>query len=97
MKIKYKVILHVNFTYIFPRYTSTFLFPCRVDFADSAHLFRWRLVLGEHDISKTEGTETIHKITEVIRHPHFTVSTLTYSNDVALLKISPQATVHTPK
>ena len=73
---------------------STFLFPYRVDFAESAHLSRWRLVLGEHDVSKTEGTETFHSVTQVIRHPDFTVPTQTYSNDVALLKISPQATVY---
>ena len=75
-------------------YVSTFLFSCRVDFAASAHLFRWRLVLGEHDVSITEGTETFHSVTQVIRHPAFTVPTETYSNDVALLRISPQATVH---
>ena len=71
------------------------LLPCReLDLAATANLHRWEIVLGEHDLTIVSGTETRHSVTQVIRHPGHTVPTETFSNDIALLRISPQAKVH---
>ena len=45
-----------------------------------------RVVVGEHDRSKTEGTESIWAIDRVFIHPYYDVGKQ-YTNDIALIRL----------
>ncbi|XP_066457809.1 trypsin-3-like [Eleutherodactylus coqui] len=49
----------------------------------------FQVVLGEHDITKYEGTEQVIDVYKAIKHPHFNTETL--DNDIMLIKLAKRA------
>ncbi|XP_028261104.1 elastase-1-like [Parambassis ranga] len=48
----------------------------------------WRVVLGEHDLNRNDGTEQIRDVTRVYIHPKWDSSRLDLGFDIALLKLA---------
>ncbi|KAL0977933.1 hypothetical protein UPYG_G00163470 [Umbra pygmaea] len=54
----------------------------------------YRVVLGEHILNTSEGTEQIMKVSQVIIHPNWSFKDRFEGYDIALLKLSTEATLN---
>ncbi|KAM4587301.1 elastase-1-like [Odontesthes bonariensis] len=54
----------------------------------------WRVVLGEHDLNNNYGTEQVIGVSHVYIHPNWNSNNVAYGYDVALLKLSSDATLN---
>uniref|UniRef100_A0A3P8WQB1 pancreatic elastase n=1 Tax=Cynoglossus semilaevis TaxID=244447 RepID=A0A3P8WQB1_CYNSE len=55
----------------------------------------WRVVLGEHDLNSDSGREQIKGVSRVYIHPKWNSYNVAYGYDVALLRLSSEATLNT--
>ncbi|XP_063071168.1 elastase-1-like [Engraulis encrasicolus] len=54
----------------------------------------WRVVLGEHDLNSNSGREQIISVSRVYIHSGWDASALSNGNDIALLRLSSDATLN---
>uniref|UniRef100_A0A8C6S7J7 pancreatic elastase n=1 Tax=Neogobius melanostomus TaxID=47308 RepID=A0A8C6S7J7_9GOBI len=54
----------------------------------------WRVVLGDHDIYNQEGSEQFMSVSNVYIHPNWDANRLSAGNDIALLRLSSEATLN---
>uniref|UniRef100_H3C6B4 pancreatic elastase n=1 Tax=Tetraodon nigroviridis TaxID=99883 RepID=H3C6B4_TETNG len=54
----------------------------------------YRVILGEHDLYKTGGTEQIIAVSQVFIHPLWDANRLSSGNDIALLRLATEATLN---
>uniref|UniRef100_A0A8C6WG15 pancreatic elastase n=1 Tax=Neogobius melanostomus TaxID=47308 RepID=A0A8C6WG15_9GOBI len=54
----------------------------------------WRIVLGDHDISNHEGSEQYMSVSNVYIHPDWDRNRPSAGNDIALLRLSSEATLN---
>jgi secreted trypsin-like serine protease len=52
------------------------------------------VVLGEHDLSQTDGNEQTFSVSKIVPHPSFGVVNQAFYNDFALLKLSSPAVIN---
>ena len=50
----------------------------------------YKAVVGEHDMYKSEGTETVHTVDTIFEHGQY--DSVTVNNDIALLKLTNEIT-----
>ncbi|XP_072362058.1 coagulation factor IX-like isoform X1 [Scyliorhinus torazame] len=55
----------------------------------AAHCFyypvKFRVVVGEHNVNKTEGTERYHEVVRVVLYPKYNATRSIYDHDIALI------------
>ncbi|XP_046882386.1 chymotrypsin-like elastase family member 1.3 isoform X2 [Hypomesus transpacificus] len=54
----------------------------------------WRVVLGDHNIYSSEGSEQIMSVSRVVIHPNWNANYLSSGWDIALLRLSSDATLN---
>ncbi|KAM6980840.1 elastase-1-like [Aplochiton taeniatus] len=54
----------------------------------------WRVILGEHDLNRSEGSEQIMTVNRVYVHPGWNSNSVASGSDIALLQLSSSATLN---